>query len=168
MAIRIAVVTSRTDVEVITGIARLLSTLCKESAEMALIWALVGRKTHIPINANAPDDAILTRRFAQKIFGKRSPIGEVFTYNNKLVTVRGVIDEPTDKSSFEFDVLLSIHLNDGALKWGTTFKEFVHLSPHFDIHAFHANRNRYKDADALSSPDFFQFLSYLSIHPIQL
>ena len=93
---------------------------------------------------NAPDDAILTRSFAQKIFGKRSPIGEVFTHNNKLVTVRGVIEEPTDKSSFEFDVLLSIHLNNGTMGWHRSFQEFVHLSPHFDIQAFHANENKYR------------------------
>jgi len=117
---------------------------------------------------NAPDDAILTRRFAQRIFGKRSPIGEVFTHNNKLVTVRGVIEEPTDKSSFEFDVLLSIHLNNGAMGWGRNFQEFVHLSPHFDIQAFHANRNSYKDTDGLFHEQFLSLRdAYEQPHPFK-
>ena len=87
---------------------------------------------------SAPDDAILTRRFAQKIFGKRSPIGKNFIFNNKMVTVRGVIDEPTDKSSLNFDILLSIHLNNGEMGWTISFSEFLYLAPHFDIDAFNA------------------------------
>ena len=48
----------------------------------------------------APDDAVLTRRFAERVFGKESPIGKSMTYNNKVVTVRGVIDEPKNKEYF--------------------------------------------------------------------
>jgi predicted LPLAT superfamily acyltransferase len=55
-----------------------------------------------------------------------------------MVTVRGVIDEPTDKSSVNFDVLLSIHLNNGEIGWRMGFYEFLHLAPHFDIDAFNA------------------------------
>ena len=116
----------------------------------------------------APDDAILTRRFAQRIFGKRSPIGEVFTHNNKLVTVRGVIEEPTDKSSFEFDVLLSIHLNNGTVGWRMGFQEFVHLSPHFDIQAFHANEHKYRLlGEGIADPHKFLSLrdAYEQTHP---
>ena len=106
----------------------------------------------------APDDAILTRRFARKIFGQRSPIGEVFFHNRKLVTVRGVIDEPTDKCSFEFDVLLSIHLNNGPMGWSCPFYEFVHLSPHFDMEAFHADKSNFKQ-DAFEYEENCKFLS---------
>ena len=106
----------------------------------------------------APDDAILTRRFARKIFGQKSPIGEVFIHNHKLVTVRGVIDEPTDKCSFNFDVLLSIHLNNGTKGWRSTFHEFVHLSPHFDMEAFHADKNNFMQ-DATEHGENCKFLS---------
>ncbi len=106
----------------------------------------------------APDDAILTRRFARKTFGQRSPIGEVFVHNHKLVTVRGVIDEPTDKYSFGFDVLLSIHLNDGPMGWRCPFYEFVHLSPHFDMEAFHADKSNFKQ-DAFEYEENCKFLS---------
>ena len=86
----------------------------------------------------APDDAILTRSFAEKVFGKKSPIGQSMTFNNKVVTVRGVIDEPADKSSLKFDALLSIHLNDGVRGWGQLISEFVHLSDHIDLKALNA------------------------------
>ena len=96
---------------------------------------------------SAPDDAILTRSFAQRIFGKRSPIGENFIFNNKMVTVRGVIDEPTDKSSLNFDILLSIHLNNGEIGWRISFSEFLHMSPHFDIDAFNAQYGSIVDGE---------------------
>ena len=86
----------------------------------------------------APDDAILTHSFAEKVFGKKSPIGQSMTFNNKVVTVRGVIDEPADKSSLKFDALLSIHLNDGIRGWGELISEFVHLSEHIDLKALNA------------------------------
>lgn len=93
----------------------------------------------------APDDAILTRDFAEKVFGKKSPIGQSMTFNNKVVTVRGVIDEPADKSSLQFDVLLSIHLNDGVRGWGQLISEFIHLAPHFDLDALNAECNVYRE-----------------------
>ena len=51
VAIRILLATSRTDVEIISGIARLLSSFGNKSSEMAFVRTFVGRKTHIPINA---------------------------------------------------------------------------------------------------------------------
>ena len=86
----------------------------------------------------APDDAVLTRRFAERVFGKESPIGKSMTYNNKVVTVRGVIDEPKNKTSLNFDALLSIHLNNGYREWGQLISEFIHLSDHVDLEALNA------------------------------
>ncbi|MBQ8266732.1 MAG: ABC transporter permease [Bacteroides sp.] len=86
----------------------------------------------------APDDAVLTRRFAERVFGKESPIGKSMTYYNKVVNVRGVIDEPKNKTSLNFDALLSIHLNNGYSEWGQLISEFVHLSDHVDLEALNA------------------------------
>ena len=86
----------------------------------------------------APDDAVLTRRFAERVFGKESPIGKSMTYNNKVVTVRGVIDEPKSKTSLNFDALVSIHLNNGERGWGQLISEFIHLSDHVDLEALNA------------------------------
>ena len=91
----------------------------------------------------APDDAILTRKYAEKVFGKQSPIGKSFTYNNKTVTVRGVIDEPINKSSLNFDAILSIHLHNGMMGWMQLFSEFIQLAPHVDFKTVNAETNVY-------------------------
>ena len=93
----------------------------------------------------APDDAVLTRRFAERVFGKESPVGKSMTFNNKIVTVRGVIDEPKSKSSLNFDALLSIHLNNGERGWGQLISEFIHLSDHADLNALNAECNVYRE-----------------------
>ena len=94
----------------------------------------------------APDDAILTRTYAEKLFGKQSPIGKTLTYNNKVVTVRGVIDQPREKTSLDFEAMLSIHLNDGIRGWGQLISEFIHLAPHVDIEALNAESNVYQES----------------------
>ncbi|MBR4043608.1 MAG: ABC transporter permease [Bacteroidaceae bacterium] len=93
----------------------------------------------------APDDAVLTQRFAERVFGKESPVGKSMTFNNKIVTVRGVIDEPKSKSSLNFDALVSIHLNNGERGWGQLISEFVHLSDHVDLKALNAECNVYQE-----------------------
>ena len=93
----------------------------------------------------APDDAVLTQRFAERVFGKESPVGKSMTFNNKIVTVRGVIDEPKSKSSLNFDALVSIHLNNGERGWGQLISEFIHLSDHVDLKALNAECNVYQE-----------------------
>ena len=94
---------------------------------------------------NAPDDAILTQRFAEKVFGKESPIGKSLSFNNKVVTVRGMIDQPQGKVSLDFEVLLSIHLENGRQGWGQLTSEFIHLAPHVSIEDLNAESNVYRD-----------------------
>ena len=96
---------------------------------------------------NAPDDAILTRNFAKKVFGTESPIGKSMTYNNKVVTVRGVIDSPKCKTSMVFEALLSIHLTKD---WGQLISEFIHLSPHVDLKAINAETNAFRKEDDIN------------------
>ena len=96
---------------------------------------------------NAPDDAILTRNFAEKVFGTESPIGKSMTYNNKVVTVRGVIDSPKCKTSMVFDALLSIHLTKD---WGQLISEFIHLSPHVELKAINAETNVFRKEDDIN------------------
>ena len=93
----------------------------------------------------APNDAILTRTYAEKLFGKQSPIGKTLTYNNKVVTVRGVIDQPYEKTSIDFETIVSIHLNDGIRGWGELISEFIHLAPHVDIEVLNAESNVYQE-----------------------
>ena len=48
------------------------------------------------------DTAILTRDFAERLFGKENPIGKVLVYGEKTVVVRGVIDVPSCKTTWRF------------------------------------------------------------------
>ena len=104
---------------------------------------------HYPVAAgearlSTPDDAVLTRPYAEKLFGKENPIGKNIKYDNKTLTVRGVIDLPKDKSSMKFEALISIHIYNGQTGWKQMFCEFIHLAPHVDLKAINAETNIYR------------------------
>lgn len=59
-------------------------------------------------NMLTPNDAIITERFARKIFGKENPIGKKFIHSsNDELTVVGIVGEPSTKSFLDFDLLLN-------------------------------------------------------------
>ena len=58
----------------------------------------------------APDDAVITRQYARRLFGKENPVGKVVEYYGKDVIIRGVIDEPGCKTLLRFDMLVSYNL----------------------------------------------------------
>lgn len=58
-----------------------------------------------------PNEAILTKAFAKKLFGNKNPIGETFTFSNgEILKVVGVVSEPSSKSFLEFDLLVNFNL----------------------------------------------------------
>lgn len=72
----------------------------------------------------APDDALITRKLAQKLFGQESPIGKSVTSSTGKVTkIVGVIGEPSTKSSLQFDMVFSKDLAD----WSRVPYEVVRL-----------------------------------------
>ena len=58
----------------------------------------------------SPNDAIITDRLAERLFGKDNPIGKTFTYSGTkdIFTVTGVLKEPKTKKSISFDLLIPI------------------------------------------------------------
>ena len=59
-----------------------------------------------------PTSVLLKKDFAKRIFGKENPIGQTIRHSNgKDLIVEGIIDEPTCKSSIQFDMVLSYHLS---------------------------------------------------------
>jgi putative ABC transport system permease protein len=50
--------------------------------------------------------AVITSDFAEKYFGHEDPVNKTIKVNNLVVEVRGVT-QPTDKSHFKFDILIS-------------------------------------------------------------
>lgn len=56
-----------------------------------------------------PDDAIITRKYAQHLFGKESPLGkQLVSSAGYTLTIRGIMDEPSSKSSLQFDLIAPI------------------------------------------------------------
>lgn len=53
-----------------------------------------------------PDDAIITRKYARHLFGEENPLGKQFVSSaGYTLTIRGVVDEPSTKSSLQFDLI---------------------------------------------------------------
>ena len=59
---------------------------------------------------HTPQDAILTKACAQRLFGKANAVGKVLNAFGRDVVVRGVIDQPTCKSILNFEILTSYQL----------------------------------------------------------
>lgn len=57
-----------------------------------------------------PKEAVITKRFAQKLFGKENPVGKSFDYNGNVLTIKGIIGETDTQSSLSFDLLISKEL----------------------------------------------------------
>ncbi len=75
----------------------------------------------------APDEAILTHRLAEKIFGDDNPVGKNITFSTgDNLRVVGVLGEPATKSSFDFELLVNINLKE---QWGRMTHNLVMLQP---------------------------------------
>ena len=57
-----------------------------------------------------PKEAVITSRFARKLFGKENPIGKNIEYNGNILTVKGITGKTETKSSLNFDLLISKEL----------------------------------------------------------
>jgi putative ABC transport system permease protein len=55
-----------------------------------------------------PGTIVITERLAQKIFGQRSAIGEIFSINNRDYTVNAVTEDVPVNSHLKFDLLMSV------------------------------------------------------------
>ena len=67
--------------------------------------AVVGMTDRIPSTG-----VILGKELATRMFGNEDPIGRELTFGGRNVTVSGVMETPSTKVSFEFDVIVSINL----------------------------------------------------------
>lgn len=57
---------------------------------------------------NAPNEAVISKRWASKYFGDEDPIGKTININNTWeFVIRGVMDDYPENTSFPFDLLMS-------------------------------------------------------------
>ena len=59
---------------------------------------------------HTPQDAVMTKACAQRLFGNESAVGKVLKAFGKDVIVQGVIDQPACKSILNFEILTSCQL----------------------------------------------------------
>lgn len=79
------------------------------------------------LRLSAPNDALITEKFAHKIFGNEDPIGKNIIYgSDNIVTIRGVLKEPMCKTSYTFDVMLNMEIQK---KWRKLSGAFIRLQP---------------------------------------
>ncbi len=78
------------------------------------------------LSLSKPESVLLTESFAKKIFGKENPIGKVMRYSNgKDITVTGILKEPTNKRSLQFNMILH---NDLCDFWGVKPTDFLRFT----------------------------------------
>jgi ABC-type antimicrobial peptide transport system permease subunit len=93
---------------------------------------------HYPIvqgklSLTTPQSALLTEKYARKIFGNENPIGKVLRYSNgKDITVEGIVGEPECKTTINFDIILSSKLSQ---HWERMNTELYRFLPSTDINA---------------------------------
>ena len=89
-----------------------------------------------------PDDALITRAYAERMFGKESAVGKILNFNTKTVTIRGVIEQPECKSVFNFDILLHKRLQR---TWGKADVSLLHVLPGVDLKEINKQSMVYKE-----------------------
>ena len=78
------------------------------------------------LSLSNPESALLMEGFAKRIFGKENPIGKVLRYSNgKDIVVAGVLKEPTNKRSLQFDMILPTGL---CQSWGRIPTDFLRFT----------------------------------------
>ena len=93
---------------------------------------------HYPIvqgklSLTTPQSALLTEKYACKIFGNENPIGKILRYSNgKDITIEGIVGEPECKTTINFDIILSSKLSQ---HWERMNTELYRFLPGTDINA---------------------------------
>jgi len=77
-----------------------------------------------------PNSALITKSFAQKIFGDQNPVGKTFRHSTgEILTITGIIGQVSTKTTFSFDIIVSYYLSDS---WSKTPQTFVLLYQNTD------------------------------------
>ena len=96
-----------------------------------------------------PDEAVLTRDFARKVFGDTDPIGKTIVHaSGNIATVTGILDEPGTHVSYPFDLLVSAGLQEN---WRRLSTQLVRLKPNTNADALNKRLDHYTDVQSWRS-----------------
>jgi ABC-type antimicrobial peptide transport system permease subunit len=77
-----------------------------------------------------PKSALITRHFAQKLFGNQDPIGKTIKHSNgEILTITGIVGQLSTKSTLAFDIIISYHV---SRIWNRGADTYVLLYPGVD------------------------------------
>lgn len=96
----------------------------------------------------SPNEVLVTRQFANRVFGDKNPIGKTLIYSGKhLLTVCGIIDKPICKSSLAFDIVLNFELKNSEVSWGKMYIELLRFIPGIDVNKINIASNIYRQVN---------------------
>lgn len=86
-----------------------------------------------------PESVWLMKDFADKVFGKENPVGKVIGYSNgKELVVKGILNQPENKTSINFDILVPISFVGGNM----TPMEFYSFTEGTDVSKLNMEGNK--------------------------
>lgn len=86
-----------------------------------------------------PESVWLMKDFAYKVFGKENPVGKVIGYSNgKELVVKGILNQPENKTSINFDILVPISFVGGNM----TPMEFYSFTEGTDVSKLNMEGNK--------------------------
>ena len=107
---------------------------------------------------STPNDAIITRKLAKRLFKNENPIGKTLKVSTgDIVTITGMIDEPSTKASVQFEIIISQSLRNN---WSRMAYELVQLHRAEDVTEL--NKKNQKPMELMSHgkrPIFYQLTS---------
>ena len=111
----------------------------------------------------APDEAILTKGLAERLFGKGNPVGETVTFSTAdILKVVGVVDEPSSKSFLEFDMLVNIDLQKG--RWSRLTHNLVMLDAVNDVEKINKSNSDFTELKLWGKRTRFQLVPLKSFY----
>lgn len=111
-----------------------------------------------------PESVWLMKDFADKVFGKDNPVGKVIGYSNgKELVVKGILNQPENKTSINFDILVPISFVGGNM----TPIEFYSFTEGTDVPKLNMEGNKQHKlypSDADSREFTFEFIPVKDVY----
>lgn len=114
------------------------------------------------VNTAEPKTALLTKKYALKLFGKENPIGKTIRYSNgELLTITGIIGEASSKDLLHFDMVISYHLSE---HWSKRSGNLILLHPNTDYKSINKKYENFFEMSLWGYSERYQLYPYKDIY----